>query len=239
MTSNDEDINYELTQIPCGFIYQFQLLNTWGDDYYIGLSGIEFYDRNGEKINLNLKNLAAYPPSINCLEGVFNDIRTVDKLVDGFNDSLDGKHSWLAPILPQTINRLYVKFDRPMKVLRIKMWNYGKTPSRGVKDFNLLVDDLLVYNGRMQQREKCAKEFDTKCKTRYHTISFTKGEQLSLEHQAATAANSNKDSADESRFEISHNRLLILDSRSKSPNIIDQTTHINTDERNWEFYLGG
>lgn len=34
-------------------IFQLQLLTTWGDPYYIGLNGIEFYDQNHEKISLS------------------------------------------------------------------------------------------------------------------------------------------------------------------------------------------
>lgn len=45
-------------------------------------------------------DVSAYPPSVNILEGVENDVRTADKLIDGVNDKSDGSHSWLAPVLP-------------------------------------------------------------------------------------------------------------------------------------------
>ena len=41
---------------------------------------------------------------MNELEGVSDDIRTPDKLIDGVNDTYDGRHMWLAPILPGIVN---------------------------------------------------------------------------------------------------------------------------------------
>ena len=37
---------------------------------------------------------------MNVLEEMENDTRTPDKLIDGCNDSADGHHTWIAPILP-------------------------------------------------------------------------------------------------------------------------------------------
>ena len=39
------------------------------------------------------------------VEGVSGDVRTPDKLVDGVYDTDDGKHMWLAPILPDVVSR--------------------------------------------------------------------------------------------------------------------------------------
>ena len=45
-------------------------------------------------------DIGAHPESVNVLEGSARDVRTPDKLIDGVNETLDGRHMWLAPILP-------------------------------------------------------------------------------------------------------------------------------------------
>jgi len=50
-----------------------------------------------------LTDIAAYPESVNVLSDITSDVRTPDKLIDGINNTVDGRHMWLAPILPNTV----------------------------------------------------------------------------------------------------------------------------------------
>ena len=91
-------------------------------------------------------DITAYPESVNVLEGVVSDVRTPDKLIDNINTSEDGSHSWLSPILPGVVNTIYIIFDTLHMIHGIKLWNYGKTPNRGTKEFAVRISKIIIIH---------------------------------------------------------------------------------------------
>ncbi|XP_044252344.1 katanin-interacting protein-like [Tribolium madens] len=166
----DQDELYEPSAMPEGFVIQFVIFSTWGDQYYCGLNGLELYNQYGKKILLDEQNICAYPESVNSLPELIGDVRTPNKLIDGVNNDHTGSHSWLAPIIPKHLNRIYVVMDEPIVVSLVKLWNYSKTPMRGIKEFGILVDDLLVYNGTLHKYSVN--------KDGYQTVVFTENEAI-------------------------------------------------------------
>ena len=89
---------YEPISMPIGFAFRINLFSTHGDNYYVGLNGIELYDQLGNLLIVNpQEEVVANPAGINRLPGMENDVRTLDKLFNGKNQMFDDRNMWLAP----------------------------------------------------------------------------------------------------------------------------------------------
>ena len=124
-----------------------QLLSTWGDPHYIGLNGVQLLSPNGTAIFISPAQVTADPPSIASLPQLANDPRTVDKLVDGTNSSYDDRHMFLAPFTPGRSNTIKIDLGYGERIAALRLWNYAKTSTRGVRTFEVLLDGNLLYQG--------------------------------------------------------------------------------------------
>ncbi|ETV65305.1 hypothetical protein, variant [Aphanomyces astaci] len=145
--------DYEPPLLPSGFLFKFVLWSTWGDPYYVGLNGIELYDTRGDKLPPPTL-VAALPTGLADVQ-VKQDIRVVQNLFQGINNTWDAAEAWLAPLASSLGqcdgNVVFAMFDTPVTVSMIKIYNYSKTPDRGAREIEIYVDDLKVYMGSLRQ----------------------------------------------------------------------------------------
>ncbi|ETW04688.1 hypothetical protein, variant [Aphanomyces invadans] len=124
--------DYEPPLLPTGFLLKFVFWSTWGDPYYIGLNGIELYDSRGDK--LPPPTLVAAAPSGLADVDVQDDIRVVQNLFLGVNNTWDAANAWLAPLasslgrsegtscgaLQQALTWHFSVFHRKCRVCRVR-----------------------------------------------------------------------------------------------------------------------
>ena len=154
--------DYETPCLPTGYILSIKILSTWGDMHYVGLNGIEVFDSTGKDVMQGGTpcRVVARPGSVREVAEMSDDVRTPDKLVDGVNNTRDDRHMWLAPFQTPGAyfnlnggqpNEIHIIFEKKVVFGYIRIWNYGKTPTRAAKEIGICVDDAVVYKGFLRQ----------------------------------------------------------------------------------------
>ena len=139
---------------PEGTLLEFWLLSTWGDMHYIGLSGIEVFDADGQWVEVAEHEFECSPQSVNVLEGYANDPRIPEKLFDGVNFTCDDMHTWLAPFVAGKEHKVSIKFKAPVRLGLVRIWNYNKSrihAARGVKQVKVTLDREPIFSGELKR----------------------------------------------------------------------------------------
>ncbi len=80
-----------------GRVIELNITETWGDLFYVGLNGLEVLGEAGVKIPINVSRVQANPRDMNSIPGYGSDYRTLEKLFDDVNITMDDHHMWLIP----------------------------------------------------------------------------------------------------------------------------------------------
>ena len=125
---------------------RLEIHRSWGDKHFVGLTGLEVLGEDGETLPLLADNISAHPRDLNDLPGCSGDDRTIDKIIDGVNVTMDDSHMWLAPIPNDgSPNVVTVTFspEYPADVSGIRLWNYNKNlddTGRGARVVKVFAD---------------------------------------------------------------------------------------------------
>jgi len=146
---------FEIPELPMGSTLEFNILQTWGDSNYLGLTGIEVFDGEGNPVKIDgLKDISATPCDINLLMGYGTDPRTVDKLVDGNYFTNDDFHAWLTPYTQGEDHLITIKLGALTSVSMIRIWNYNKSrihSFRGARLLTCTLDNKLIFRGEISK----------------------------------------------------------------------------------------
>eukprot|EP01041_Mallomonas_annulata_P005470 gene5470-11007_t len=169
---------FSIPELPKGKTLTFNLLSTWGDDHYIGLLGIEVFDKSGHLITLSNPELQiwAQPADINVLPEYEDDPRTVDNLVDGVYDTCDDLHSWLAPFTRGEDHLVMMEFDEISTISMIRIWNYNKSrihSYRGARYIEIFLDKTVIFKGEVRRAQGFIFDEDTSNECILFTTSDT------------------------------------------------------------------
>jgi hypothetical protein len=139
--------------LPYGTWISLHCLSTWGDPHYIGLSSLRLYsypDFVEMHPALHAAACFALPAGIQVLPEMRQDPRTLDKLFTGNVHDAGSRqeHGWLAPYTPNGAPVvIHFWFHQPIPLAALRLWNYQKTPNRGVRNYEIRVDGATVYTG--------------------------------------------------------------------------------------------
>lgn len=146
----ESEVSCVVPTLPSGRRLQLDILSTWGDVYYVGLTGIEVFDDRGARLSLAQDSITANPRDVNVLRGYGRDPRTVDKLLDGVNRTTDDLHMWLAPFTQGAHHTVTLDFGESKTISMIRVWNYNKSrihAHRGAQDVTIELDGERIFAG--------------------------------------------------------------------------------------------
>jgi hypothetical protein len=173
---------FHIPNLPRGKKLVFNILSTWGDPYYVGLMGLEFFDHAGHVVEFSniAQCIRANPADINVLADYSNDPRTVDKLLDGTNHTCDDLHAWLAPFERGENHHIEIDFEQLTTLSMIRIWNYNKSrihSYRGARYVEISFDNEVVFKGEIRKAVGAVVD-DSRVHTNFEGILFTTNEQV-------------------------------------------------------------
>ncbi|KAL0225538.1 hypothetical protein RCL1_003450 [Eukaryota sp. TZLM3-RCL] len=148
---------YLTPHLPRGLILQLVIRSTHGDVHYVGLNGMEIITSNGI---INSNQVQIYSNTVSFLDSS-DPRKSIENLLNPPFDDVTGESSWLIPFkVENNFNRIYFVFSSVVELNVVRIYNYSKDLMRGVAEFDLYLDDYIVFQGSCPPKESISIVFD-------------------------------------------------------------------------------
>lgn len=132
------------------------ILESWGDLFYVGLNGLEVLNQEGEPIPITVApdhsissrtSVTAVPRDMNSIAGHGQDHRTLEKLFNDRNNTMDDRNMWLIPFNKGEDHTITIDLGEQRAISGLRFYNYNKSPEdslRGSRQIIIKIDDQLM-----------------------------------------------------------------------------------------------
>ena len=141
MHLRDSGMMQKQPHVVKGQVIFMNIMESWGDLFYVGLNGIEVLDEYGEVIRVTTEpgkinpetgvrsrtSVHAEPRDMNSIPGHGQDHRTLEKLFNGENNTTDDRNMWLIPFNKGEDHTIRIDLGEQKKLSAIRFFNYNKS----------------------------------------------------------------------------------------------------------------
>lgn len=145
--------SFEIPTLPRGRVLQLKILSSWGDSYYVGLTGIELYTADGVEI-YEYESVHTNLVSTNKSGGKdeLPNPQPASNLFDGVNRTCNEVNMWLTPFTPNSEQTITFKLRENIVLASMRLWNYNSSrihTYRGAKHVIISLDGKKVFDGEI------------------------------------------------------------------------------------------
>jgi protein JBTS26 len=127
-----------------------RVISTWGNIRFAGLTEVQIFDREGEKIQV-------HPSQFFLRGGPLSSVEGIEKIVNGVTESNAEKNMWFT-YMPEPPKCLEIGIRLEKCELKeigfIFIWNYNKSlieSVKGVKEIEILWENQLIFEGTVKR----------------------------------------------------------------------------------------
>ena len=121
---------------------RINILTNYGNTHLVGLTGINFIDKDNNKIDIeSAETVGALPKDLRTLYYNENEYRIFENVFNGINNTINENLMWLTLINPNPF--IEICFKNEMSLSRIEIWNFNEPLGldKGAKDIEIIFDD--------------------------------------------------------------------------------------------------